>query len=74
MIDFEVRMEFKEKVYQARMQLGLTQIELAQKLGIDYATINRCENGVTKPTKLKEYAFTQFCANNDVVIDDTHEE
>lgn len=67
-------MEFKKKVYQARMQLGLTQIELAQKLGIGYATINRWENGVTKPTKLKEYAFTQFCANNDVVIDDTHEE
>lgn len=67
-------MEFKEKVYQARMQLGLTQIELAQKLGIGYATINRWENGVTKPTKLKEYEFTQFCANNDVVIDDTHEE
>ena len=74
MIDFEVRMEFKEKVYRARMQLGLTQIELAQQLGIGYATINRWENGVTKPTKLKEYAFTQFCANNNVVIDDTHEE
>ena len=47
MIDFEVRMEFKEKVYRARMQLGLTQIELARQLGIGYATINRWENGVT---------------------------
>ena len=42
-------MEFKEKVYQARMQLGLTQTELAQRLGLGYATINRWENGVTKP-------------------------
>ena len=52
MIDFEVSemsMEFKEKVYQARIQLGLTQTELAQRLGLGYATINRWENGVTKP-------------------------
>lgn len=67
-------MEFKEKVYKARMKLGLTQTELAQKLGIGYATINRWENGVTKPTKLKEYAFVQFCARNQVVIDDTYED
>ena len=67
-------MEFKEKVYQARMQLGLTQTELARQLGIGYATINRWENGITKPTKLKEYAFTQFCAKNAVVIDDAYEE
>ena len=67
-------MEFKEKVYQARMQLGLTQMELARQLGIGYATINRWENGITKPTKLKEYVFTQFCAKNAVVIDDAYEE
>ena len=67
-------MEFKEKVYQARMQLGFTQVELAQQLGLGYATINRWENGVTKSTKLKEYAFTQFCAKSDVAIDDAHEE
>ena len=67
-------MEFKEKVYQARMQLRLTQTELAQQLGLGYATINRWENGVTKPTKLKEYAFVQFCSKNDVVIDDTDED
>lgn len=62
-------MEFKEKVYQARMQLGLTQMQFAQQLGIGYATINRWENGVTKPTKLKEYAFIQFCVQNNIVID-----
>ena len=54
-------MEFKKKVYQARMQLGLTQIELAQKLGIGYATINRCENGVTKPTKLQAHQTKRVC-------------
>ena len=64
-------MEFKDKVYQARMQLGLTQTKLAQQLGLGYATINRWENGVTKPTKLKEYAFVQFCSKNNVMFGDT---
>ena len=59
-------MEFKDKVYQARMQLGLTQIEFAKVLGIGFATVNRWENGVTKPNKLKEYAFGQFCVKNNI--------
>ncbi len=67
-------MEFKNLVYQARMQLGLTQIELAQQLGVGYATINRWENGITKPTKLKEYAFKQFCERNNIKMDRTVEE
>lgn len=67
-------MEFKNLVYQARMQLSLTQIELAQQLGVGYATINRWENGITKPTKLKEYAFKQFCERNNIKTDRTVEE
>ena len=59
-------MEFKDKVYQVRMQLGLTQTEFAKALGFGFATVNRWENGVTKPNKLKEYAFEQFCKKNDV--------
>lgn len=61
-------MEFKDKVYQARMQLSLTQIQFADKLNCGFATINRWENGVTKPNKLKEYAFEQFCKENKVVF------
>ena len=59
-------MEFKDKVYQARMQLGLTQTEFAQTLGFGFATVNRWENGATKPKKLKEYTFEQFCKNKGI--------
>lgn len=74
MIVLEAIMEFRELVYQTRMQLGLTQIELAQQLGVGYATINRWENGITKPTKLKEYAFKQFCGRNNIKTERTLEE
>ena len=40
-------MEFKEKVYKARMKLGLTQEAMAKELGIAFVTINRWENGVS---------------------------
>ena len=61
-------MEFKDKVYQARMQLGLSQTDFAKMLGVGFATVNRWENGVTKPNKLKEYAFEQFCKKQNIVF------
>ena len=54
-------MEFKDKVYQARMRLGLSQEAFAKELKVGIASINRWENGVTKPNKLKEYAFIEYC-------------
>lgn len=66
-------MEFNRKVYLARMQLGLTQIEFAKKLSSGYATINRWENGTTQPTKLKQYAFEQFCKNNNIYFSEDNE-
>ena len=48
------------------MQLNLTQMEFAKELGFGFATISRWENGVTRPTKLKEYAFNQFCKEKSI--------
>ena len=63
-------MEFKEKVYTARMKLGLTQEAMAKELGIAFVTINRWENGVSHPNKLKEYKFNEFCKTNHIEFED----
>ena len=63
-------MEFKDKVYQARMRLGLSQEAFAKELKVGIASINRWENGATKPNKLKEYAFTQFCESRGIIFKD----
>ena len=34
------------------LKLGMTQEELAQKLGVSFTSVNRWENGQTKPSKL----------------------
>jgi len=50
-----------ELVKQVRNQLGLSQEELAHKLGVSFSTINRWENTKTKPSKLALTQFNSLC-------------
>jgi putative transcriptional regulator len=52
---------FPELVKEVRRQLGLTQEELAHALGVSFATVNRWENGKTKPSKVARNQFRMFC-------------
>lgn len=44
--------DYPEKIKELRADLGLTQQALAEKLGVSFATVNRWENGQTKPSQL----------------------
>ena len=59
-------MEFKDKVYEARMQLGLSQTEFAKALGVGFATINRWENCNYNPSRLAKKAFEDFCNKHSI--------
>ena len=59
-------MNWAENIKKLRNKMLLTQQELAKLLNVAYVSINRWENGVTQPNKLKEYAFEQFCVKNNV--------
>ena len=52
------------------MKLGLTQEAMAKELGIAFVTINRWENGVSHPNKLKEYKFNEFCKTNHIEFEE----
>jgi putative transcriptional regulator len=52
---------FSTQVKAVRQQLKLSQDELAQALGVSFATVNRWENGKTAPSKLAQRQFEQFC-------------
>lgn len=52
---------FSVQVKSVRQQLKLSQEELAQALGVSFATVNRWENGKTAPSKLAQRQFEQFC-------------
>jgi len=48
-------------VKEIRRQLSLSQENLARLLGVIYATINRWENGLSKPSKLVKDQLEIFC-------------
>ena len=53
--------KFPELVKEVRRQLGISQEELAQELGVSFSTINRWENGKTTPFKLARAQFDAYC-------------
>jgi transcriptional regulator with XRE-family HTH domain len=48
-------------IKEVRVQLGLSQEELAHALGMSFASINRWENGKTFPSKLARAQIDAFC-------------
>jgi len=48
-------------VKEIRRQLSLSQEDLARLLGVSYATVNRWENGLSKPSKLAKAQLKAFC-------------
>ena len=48
-----------------RQQLGLSQEELAQRLGVSFTSVNRWENQQTKPSKLARRQIEALCKEFD---------
>ena len=48
-------------VKEIRRQLSLSQEDLARQLGVSYATVNRWENGLSKPSKLAKAQLESYC-------------
>ncbi len=52
--------DYAGRVREARGRLDLTQAELAKRLGVSYATVNRWENRQTKPNRLAWQRFVEL--------------
>ncbi len=59
-------MEFKDKVFQLRMQLNISQETLARELSVCYATVNRWEKGTSNPRPQQVYAFEKYCKKHNI--------
>jgi DNA-binding transcriptional regulator YiaG len=53
--------DFGRVTKEVRKQLSLSQEELAQALGVSFATVNRWENGRTTPSPMAVTVFKTFC-------------
>jgi DNA-binding transcriptional regulator YiaG len=53
--------DYPSLVKEVRRQLALSQEDLARELGVSYATVNRWENRLSKPSKLARAQLDAFC-------------
>ena len=60
----------RELIKQIRQYTGLSQTEMAKKLGVQFATINRWENGHSQPTRLAEEGLFVLCEEFKVPVYD----
>lgn len=65
-------MNFSEKLVYVRAKLGYSQEQLAKVLNVSFATINRWEQGHTKPSKRYIVLFESYCAEQSIVFPEKH--
>jgi putative transcriptional regulator len=61
--------DLPRKIKTIRQKLGLSQEELAQKLGVSFTSVNRWENGQTKPSKLAKKQIDLLCKKTEKLKD-----
>jgi putative transcriptional regulator len=56
-----IQPNYPSLVKEVRRQLAISQEDLARELGVSFATVNRWENGLAKPSKLARVQLDTFC-------------
>jgi DNA-binding transcriptional regulator YiaG len=61
----EGQVSYQELILGIRTRLGLSQEDLARKIGVSYASVNRWENGQVTPSKLAKAQIKLLAARVD---------
>jgi transcriptional regulator with XRE-family HTH domain len=57
-------MRLSEFIKSVRVELGMSQLQLAKALNVSYTTINRWENDRADPSNLGQKTLFDFCEGN----------
>lgn len=66
-------MKFAEEIKRIRQRCFLTQNNFAKKVHVVFSTVNRWENGKSKPNFTAMKNIKEFCLRNDVEYSDVEE-
>jgi putative transcriptional regulator len=61
-------MDYGKALRALREKLLITQTELAQKLGVSYASVNRWENGKCEPTMKIKRKIRELLVKNNIEV------
>ena len=61
-------MSYADTIKALRAKLLLTQTELAAKLGVSYASVNRWENGKCEPTMKIKRKIRELLVKNNIEV------
>lgn len=59
-------MDFAKAVKEIRIELNISQEQLARELHVSFATVNRWENGKNNPNMLAKKALYDFCKEKEI--------
>ncbi len=60
----------KDLILEIRNRLKISQEDLAKKIGVSYATVNRWENGHSKPNKAAQLRLYDICKERNVDLEE----
>lgn len=63
-----MKIDYADAIIKLRLKLDLSQMALAERLGVSFTSVNRWENGKYIPTKLVKLKIKQLCEENNITL------
>ena len=64
---------YSKAILELRSKLNISQLELANMLGVSFQSVNRWENGHFEPTKIVKVRLLQLFEENNIILEEVCE-
>lgn len=64
-----MKLDYAKAIIDIRVKLDLSQMALAELLGVSFTSVNRWENGKYSPTKLAKKKIELLCNENNIQME-----
>lgn len=65
----KMKLDYAKAIIDIRVKLDLSQMALAELLGVSFTSVNRWENGKYSPTKLAKKKIELLCNENNIQME-----
>ena len=65
-----MKLNYAKAIIDIRVKLNLSQMALAELLGVSFTSVNRWENGKYTPTKLVKRKIEILCQENNIPMEE----